>query len=220
MVELMRAVTAAGGTAAGASAAGHQLAGKTGTVNDHTDVWFIGYTPTYVTGVWMGNPEKKDNLGGNMTGGHGALPYFNTFMNQFMKDKPKDKFPEPPPVPSEIKALAEQRKREEQEKLEKAEMEGAKLGAFINNNPKIRRSGKTTTSDSEAGGDVTTTIDPTEATKTDTPPTVKPDDAPKPTVKPATPPPAAPPVKKADPPAEKPQSEGAKRKGKKGEGDN
>ena len=38
---------------------GVPLAGKTGTVNDHTDVWFIGYTPTYVTGVWMGYPGRK-----------------------------------------------------------------------------------------------------------------------------------------------------------------
>jgi penicillin-binding protein 1A len=51
MVEMMRGVCQGGGTAPGASAAGQPLAGKTGTVNDHTDVWFIGYTPTYVTGV-------------------------------------------------------------------------------------------------------------------------------------------------------------------------
>src|SRR6476646_350041 len=81
MVDMMRGVTGPGGTAAGASAAGQPLAGKTGTVNDHTDVWFFGYTPTYVTGVWMGNPLKKENLGNNMTGGHGAVPYFNDFMN-------------------------------------------------------------------------------------------------------------------------------------------
>src|SRR5688572_15740246 len=93
MVEMMRGVTAGGGTAAGANAAGHPLAGKTGTVNDHTDVWFIGYTPTYATGVWMGNPARKENLGSGMTGGVGALPFFNSFMGQFMKDKPKDRFP-------------------------------------------------------------------------------------------------------------------------------
>ena len=96
MVDMMRGVTRGGGTAPGASAAGHQLAGKTGTVNDHTDVWFIGYTPTYATGVWMGNPKRKENLGSGMTGGHGALPYFNAFMNEFMKDKPKDSFPAVP----------------------------------------------------------------------------------------------------------------------------
>src|SRR5690606_31872324 len=96
MVQMMRGVTAPGGTAPGASAAGQPLAGKTGTVNDHTDVWFIGYTPTYTTGVWMGNPERKENLGGGMTGGHGALPYFNAFMNPFMKGKPRESFPSPP----------------------------------------------------------------------------------------------------------------------------
>ena len=62
MVDMMRGVTSGGGTAPGASASGHPLAGKTGTVNDHTDVWFIGYTPTYVTGVWMGNPLKKESI--------------------------------------------------------------------------------------------------------------------------------------------------------------
>ncbi|HMS10525.1 MAG TPA: penicillin-binding transpeptidase domain-containing protein, partial [Pyrinomonadaceae bacterium] len=86
MVDMMRGVTAGGGTASGASAAGHPLAGKTGTVNKHTDVWFIGYTPTYVTGVWMGNPLRKESLGRGQTGGGTALPIFNAFMNPFMKD--------------------------------------------------------------------------------------------------------------------------------------
>ena len=129
MVEMMRGVTAAGGTAPGASAGGNPVAGKTGTVNDHTDVWFIGYTPTYVTGVWMGNPEKKENLGGGMTGGHGALPYFNAFMIPFMKDKPKESFPEAPPIPNEIKTLIERNKREELEKLEKANQAAIRSGA-------------------------------------------------------------------------------------------
>jgi membrane carboxypeptidase/penicillin-binding protein len=75
----------------------------------------------------MGNPERKESLGAGMTGGVGALPYFNAFMNPYMKGKPIEKFPEAPPMPSEIKSLVEQRKREEQEKLEKAEQEGKKL---------------------------------------------------------------------------------------------
>lgn len=112
MVEMMRGVTSGGGTAGGANAAGHQLAGKTGTVNDHTDVWFIGYTPTYVTGVWMGYPERKQSLGKGITGGGTVLPYFNDFMGWFMKDKPKDKFESPPPMPADIKDLARQRARE------------------------------------------------------------------------------------------------------------
>jgi penicillin-binding protein 1A len=128
MVDMMRGVVGPGGTAPGASAAGQQLAGKTGTVNDHTDVWFIGYTPTYTTGVWMGNPQKKENLGNYMTGGHGALPYFNAFMNEFMKGKPRDTFPSPPPIPNDIKSLIARNKREELEKLEEADLAGKKTG--------------------------------------------------------------------------------------------
>lgn len=128
MVEMMQGVVRGGGTASGASAGGHSLAGKTGTVNDHTDVWFIGYTPTYATGIWMGNPEKKSDLGTYMTGGHGAVPYFNNFMIPFMRDKPSAGFSKPPKMPDDIAKLVEIRKREEVEKLEKADNEGRKLG--------------------------------------------------------------------------------------------
>lgn len=127
MVDMMRGVTAGGGTAPGASAAGHPLAGKTGTVNDHTDVWFLGYTPRYVTGVWMGNPKRKESLGAGMTGGGGALPYFNAFMNPFMKDKPRESFPGVPSMPSDIRVLMERNKREEREKLARADLAAAKL---------------------------------------------------------------------------------------------
>jgi len=111
MVSMMRGVVDAG-TATGARALGVPLAGKTGTVNDHTDVWFIGYTPTYVTGVWMGYPSKKKPLGKDMTGGVGALPFFVEFMKDFLKDKPKEDFPKPPTMPEDMKELFRQRQRE------------------------------------------------------------------------------------------------------------
>jgi penicillin-binding protein 1A len=136
MVDMMRGVTGPGGTAAGVSAAGQPVAGKTGTVNDHTDVWFIGYTPTWVTGVWMGNPEKKENLGSYMTGGHGAMPYFNAFMDVFMKGKPKESFEQPPPIPADIKSLIARNKREELEKLEEADIAGQKTGVPFDSGPK------------------------------------------------------------------------------------
>jgi penicillin-binding protein 1A len=112
MVSMMRGVTSGGGTASGAQAIGVPVAGKTGTVNDHTDVWFIGYTPTYVTGVWMGYPGRKKNLGNDMTGGHGALPFFVAFMKDFMKDKPKEDFEKAPTMPEDMKELQKQRQRE------------------------------------------------------------------------------------------------------------
>jgi penicillin-binding protein 1A len=112
MVSMMRGVTSGGGTAAGAQALGIPVAGKTGTVNDHTDVWFIGYTPTYVTGFWMGYPGRKKPLGNDMTGGHGALPFFVAFMKDFMKDKPKEDFEKAPTMPEDMKELQKQRQRE------------------------------------------------------------------------------------------------------------
>jgi len=111
MVSMMRGVVQ-GGTATAAQSLGVPLAGKTGTVNDHTDVWFIGYTPTYVTGVWMGYPGKKKPLGNDMTGAHGALPMFIDFMKTFLKDKPKEDFPKAPNMPEDMKELFRQRQRE------------------------------------------------------------------------------------------------------------
>ena len=213
MVEMMRAVTSGGGTAAGANAGGQPLGGKTGTVNDHTDVWFIGYTPTYTTGVWMGNPLKKENLGNNMTGGHGALPYFNAFMIPFMKGKPREEFYKTPPMPSDVKSLSEQRKREEQEKLEKADEVGRTLGVPFNSGAKVQKS---------EGGDVpadktviTTPTDSNETkpVETDRPTPPRNDDPPKPVI-------TAPPPRRPEPQPEKPKVEGAKRKGKKGDGEN
>ncbi len=218
MVDMMQGVTKPGGTAPGANAAGQPLAGKTGTVNDHTDVWFIGYTPTYVTGVWMGNPEKKVNLGGNMTGGHGALPYFNAFMSEFMKGKEMESFYKTPDMPSDIKSLVEQHKREEMEKQEKADEESRKLGININTGTKTPKS----VSDSSiTGGDTPSDA----ASPTDLPDVPKPENNPAPKPSPREespkPPTVAPTVKKPEPPApaEKPK-EGTKRKGKKGDGDN
>ena len=111
MVSMMRGVVTSG-TATAATSLGVPLAGKTGTVNDHTDVWFIGYTPTYVTGTWMGYPGRKKPLGNDMTGGHGALPMFIDFMKDFLKGKPKDEFQKAPNMPEDMRELFRQRQRE------------------------------------------------------------------------------------------------------------
>lgn len=203
MVDMMRGVVQGGGTATGASAGGHPLAGKTGTVNDHTDVWFIGYTPTYATGVWMGNPLRKESLGAGMTGGHGAVPYFTSFMVPFMKDKPRESFPSVPPMPSEVKRASELRKREELEKLEEADIAGRKTGIVFTPGTKIDPNAPLP---GEPGGEVPKADGPV-TTKPAEPPADKPIVVKPITVQP-TPKPAAP-VDKPD---------GSKRKGKKGDG--
>ncbi len=215
MVEMMQGVTRGGGTAPGASAVGHPVAGKTGTVNDQTDVWFVGYTAGYSTGVWMGNPLRKESLGRGMTGGHGALPYWNAFMIPFMKGKPKEQFFKTPPIPSDIKSLAEQRKREEQEKLENADETGRNLGVSFNTGSKTRSK----SADSLITGGEDSVATPTEPTAGDA---TKPVESAKPPVKDDPPKPAAinPSRPKPDSQPSTPASEGTKRKGKKGDGEN
>lgn len=72
------------GTGAGARAYGLDVpvAGKTGTTDEYTDAWFIGYTPEIVVGVWTGFDERK-SMGSGMTGARVALPAWAETMKAF-----------------------------------------------------------------------------------------------------------------------------------------
>ena len=78
MVSLLQGVVQSG-TAAAASRLRHPLGGKTGTTNDFTDAWFVGFSPGITCGVWVGFDEKK-SLGARETGGEAALPIWMDFM--------------------------------------------------------------------------------------------------------------------------------------------
>ena len=95
MVELLQGVVLHG-TGAAASKLNHPLAGKTGTTNDFTDAWFVGFSPSMSCGVWVGFDEKK-TLGEKETGAHAALPIWMDFMKAAIADKPDERFPEAPP---------------------------------------------------------------------------------------------------------------------------
>src|SRR5262249_2186401 len=69
-------------------------AGKTGTTNDYSDAWFIGYTPELLTGVWVGFDEKRP-LGSGETGGKVAAPIWTDFMKEALADRPVDDFQMP-----------------------------------------------------------------------------------------------------------------------------
>jgi len=75
------------GTGWRAKALKRPVAGKTGTTNDLHDAWFIGYTPSYVTGAWAGFDEEKP-LGLGETGSRAASPIWLEFMEAIHKDKP------------------------------------------------------------------------------------------------------------------------------------
>jgi penicillin-binding protein 1A len=69
-------------------------AGKTGTTNSHLDAWFIGYTPEWSAGAWVGFDVKRP-LGKQETGGKAAAPIFLYFMQEFLKDTPPLDFDPP-----------------------------------------------------------------------------------------------------------------------------
>ncbi len=54
--------------------------GKTGTTNDFTDAWFVGFTPQLTAGVWVGFDDQSLSLGNGMAGGIAALPFWGQFM--------------------------------------------------------------------------------------------------------------------------------------------
>ena len=88
------------GTAIAASTLKYPLAGKTGTTNNFTDAWFVGFSPTLTCGVWIGYDEKKF-LGAKETGAHAALPIWMDFMKVALAEKDQGEFQPPPePVPS------------------------------------------------------------------------------------------------------------------------
>ncbi len=70
------------------------VAGKTGTTDDLHDAWFIGYTPRYVTGVWVGFDDEA-SLGQGETGSRAASPIWLGFMQAMLKDKPVEAFAVP-----------------------------------------------------------------------------------------------------------------------------
>lgn len=90
MVELLRGVVEFG-TATAAKQLKRPVGGKTGTTNDFTDAWFIGFTPSLTAGIWMGRDEKK-SLGNKESGGKAALPGWIRFMRTVLQDTPAETF--------------------------------------------------------------------------------------------------------------------------------
>jgi penicillin-binding protein 1A len=85
------------GTATVVRDVGKPIAGKTGTTNDEKDVWFIGYSPDIVCGVYMGF-DKPRHIGRLATGGHLAAPVVRDFLKVALADKPPIPFAVPPGI--------------------------------------------------------------------------------------------------------------------------
>jgi len=85
------------GTATVVREVGKPIAGKTGTTNDEKDVWFIGFSPDIVCGVYMGY-DKPKHIGRLATGGHLAAPIVKDFLKVVLADKPPIPFRVPPGI--------------------------------------------------------------------------------------------------------------------------
>lgn len=90
MVEFLRGVVEFG-TSTSAKSLNRPVAGKTGTTNEFTDAWFIGFTPSLTCSVWVGFDEKK-TLGNKEAGSRAALPVWIDFMKGALANKPVENF--------------------------------------------------------------------------------------------------------------------------------
>lgn len=97
MVSMLREVINTGTAVHARSlAAKYAIAGKTGTTNDFTDAWFLGFSPALTAGVWVGFDDPRKSLGPKEEGSHVALPIWMDFMSAALKDEPRATFPYSP----------------------------------------------------------------------------------------------------------------------------
>jgi len=89
------------GTGIQARVLGRPAAGKTGTTQDYTDAWFVGFTPNLTAGVWVGFDDKQISLGKKETGARAALPIWLEFMQGAVAGTPETDFPNVVPLEQE-----------------------------------------------------------------------------------------------------------------------
>ena len=90
MTDMLEAVMLEG-TGKAAKPIGRPLAGKTGSTDSYKDALFVGFSPTVVTGVWVGL-DDHGTLGDKETGARAALPIWIDFMEQALRNRPYDHF--------------------------------------------------------------------------------------------------------------------------------
>ena len=93
MADMLRAVVVEG-TGRRVTTLGRPLAGKTGTTNDQADAWFVGFSPEYATGVWVGHDEIQF-LGAGETGSRAAAPVWIDYMRVALEREPRRDFTPP-----------------------------------------------------------------------------------------------------------------------------
>lgn len=107
-IEVLKTVLQGGGTASGNGLDGRTAAGKTGTQDNNTNVWFVGFTPELTTAVWIGNPDRGNfemttknlpEFGKNVQGGRFAAPIWKAAMDVALANVPPSDWSAPPAYP-------------------------------------------------------------------------------------------------------------------------
>jgi membrane peptidoglycan carboxypeptidase len=100
VTSMLQGVVTLPGATGTAAAIGRPVAGKTGTTQEYSNAWFVGYTPQVSTAVWVGFPGNADPLdryfGQSVFGGTLAAPIWSDYMSRVMAGMPVESFPSPP----------------------------------------------------------------------------------------------------------------------------
>ncbi|HEV2113134.1 MAG TPA: PBP1A family penicillin-binding protein, partial [Terriglobales bacterium] len=106
LTSMLREVVLHGTAAKAGATLKYALAGKTGTTNDFTDAWFMGFSPSITCGVWIGYDEKR-SLGPKETGAEAALPIWMDYMKVALVGHEKEDFTPPNEPPKNPNAVAQ-----------------------------------------------------------------------------------------------------------------
>ncbi|BAY82890.1 1A family penicillin-binding protein [Calothrix parasitica NIES-267] len=129
---------------------GRPAAGKTGTTDEARDLWFIGFIPQLVTGVWLGNDNNKPTNGDSTT----AAYTWRQFMKEATKGMPVEKFPKRPKLKGRkatIKAQPIKPKRFITKAIPKKGSDSDDDNETTSNSSRRRRSRRRTTNSSTSG---------------------------------------------------------------------
>lgn len=98
VTDMMRGVVQWGTGRSAALPGGRPVAGKTGTTEDYTNAWFVGFTPDLVTAVWIGNDEQRVPMkmpDGSVIGSGRAAQLWREYMQVAVRNLPARDFPKP-----------------------------------------------------------------------------------------------------------------------------
>jgi penicillin-binding protein 1A len=94
LIQMLQGVMSSGTAGGTSSTLNWPLAGKTGTTNDYTDAWFLGFSTRVACGVWVGLDAKKTIYNG-ANGNRIALPIWTSFMRAILPTTPREDFKPP-----------------------------------------------------------------------------------------------------------------------------